>query len=68
MNELNLLRVEVEDGAFDKLSDIDLDAKIKQFILFKMVIEICTVNVKVVVDYISGLKDIIESSTVLKEG
>lgn len=67
MDELNLLRIEVEDGVFDKLSDVDLDSKIKQFILFKMVIEICTVNVRIVVDYISGLKDIIESSTVLKQ-
>lgn len=67
MDNLRILRTEVEDDAFDKLSDIDLDSKIKQFIVFKVSIEMCTVNVKLAVDFISGLREILELSTVFKD-
>lgn len=68
MNELNLLKVDIEEDAFEKLSEIGIDEKVQTFIKFKMVIEIVSVNTNLTFSYLTGLMSLFDSIVKFKEG
>lgn len=62
MNELKVIRVGVEDDEFEKLSDLGLDQKVKDFIVFKLVVDIITNNINLGFDFITGMISVMEKS------
>lgn len=67
MDSLKILRVEVQDHAYDKLSEIDLDGKIKQFVMFKMAIELLTTNINVIYSYVNAMAGVLDICVAFKQ-
>lgn len=57
---------DVEHDKITKLSQLGIDEKIKEFIIFKLVMEICYTNVNLSIDYLSAILSIFDATIELK--
>lgn len=67
MDELKILRVGVEEDEFEKLSELGLDDKVQTFILFKLVVEIISVNINISVECITGFMEVMDHTLKLTD-
>lgn len=62
MDSLKILRVGVEEDEFEKLSELGLDEKVQQFILFKLIVEIISTNINLTIESLSGFMEVMDNA------
>lgn len=66
MDTLKVLKVNVEQDEIEKLSDLNLDEKVKEFIVFKLIVELVSVNINLSATFVTGFMEVLNSALEFK--
>lgn len=65
-DNLKIIKVDVENDKYDKLNELGIDDKLKEFIVFKLIVEVLTIANNFAIETATGFITIIEESVELK--